>query len=441
MPRCCPKRDRVRLVTVLNCGGMAMIEQNKAIVAYEEEIRRLNRLVEVSLVINSTLDLRPLLNVIMDYAAEITGAESASIMLYDRNNNLLHFVATTTNSPVAKDLMNIPVPLEGSLAGNILRENRAIVLDDVSSDPRHYRRTDDQSGFDTRSLIGVPMRYKEQPIGVLEAVNKKAGSWTDNDQHNMLVLASQAAVAIENTRLVQQLQKAYNELDKLDKLKNDFIAIASHELRTPLSVIMGYATFLKEDAQGEAGEHATHVLNSAMRMRNMIDDMTQLRYLKTGETELAKEHIPLAAIFQAAQADVESMASAKGHVLRVTMPDMGLVVVVDRIKLGMAVTNLLNNAIKFTPNGGEIWFTYARKPKAIWIVVKDSGVGLQQDQLTRIFEEFHQVEDHMTRRHGGMGLGLAIAKGFVEAHGGTIWAESDGLNHGSTFIINLPLGN
>ena len=152
--------------------------------------------------------------------------------------------------------MNIPVPLEGSLAGAILRENRAIVLDDVSNDPRHYRRTDDQSGFDTRSLIGVPMRYKDQPIGVLEAVNKKVGKWTDDDRRNMLVLASQAAVAIENARLVQQLQTAFNELDQLDKLKNDFIAIASHELRTPLSVILGYATFLKEDAQDEVSEHA-----------------------------------------------------------------------------------------------------------------------------------------------------------------------------------------
>jgi signal transduction histidine kinase len=174
-------------------------------------------------------------------------------------------------------------------------------------------------------------------------------------------------------------------------------------------------------------------------MRNLIEDMTNLRYLKMGETELVKEHIPLAAIFQAAQADVESMAAAKGHTLKVNTPDMGLVVVVDRIKLGMAVTNLLNNAIKFTPSGGEILFTTVRKPKAVWIVVKDSGIGLQQDQLMRIFEEFHQVEDHMTRRHGGMGLGLAIAKGLVEAHGGKIWAESEGLNHGSTFIISLPL--
>jgi signal transduction histidine kinase len=416
-----------------------MDEQTDLRSAYEREIQRLTHLVDISLAINSTLDLHTLLNVIMDLSAEITESESASIMLFDRNTNELHFVATTTDNPVANNLVNSPVPLEGSLAGTILRENRAIVLDDVSADPRHYHKTDDRSGFTTRSLIGVPMRYKEQVIGVLEAVNKKEGRWSEEDRRNLLILASQAAVAIENARLVEQLQKAYNELDQIDKLKNDFIAIASHELRTPLSVILGYATFLKEDAQGAVGEHATAVLNSALRMRNLIEDMTNLRYLKLGEAELSREHIPLAALFQAAQNDVGGMAEAKGHLLRVQLPDMSLVVVVDRIKLGMALTNLLNNAIKFTPSGGQITLTYERKPQAVWVIVRDTGIGIPQDQLTKVFEEFHQVEDHMTRRHGGMGLGLSIAKAVVEAHGGHIWAESEGPNRGSTFYINLPL--
>ncbi|HVO71114.1 MAG TPA: HAMP domain-containing sensor histidine kinase, partial [Aggregatilineaceae bacterium] len=213
----------------------------------------------------------------------------------------------------------------------------------------------------------------------------------------------------------------------------------SHELRTPLSVILGYATFLKEDVQGEVSAHASAVLNSALRMRNLIEDMTNLRYLKLGQAELNREHLPLAAIFQSAQNDVLSMVEAKGHLLNVTMPDMSLVVVVDRIKFGMALTNLLNNAIKFTPSGGRISLSYERKPGAVWITVRDNGVGIPQDQLERIFEEFHQVEDHMTRQHGGMGLGLSIARALIEAHGGRIWAESEGPGRGSAFYVNLPL--
>jgi signal transduction histidine kinase len=348
-------------------------------------------------------------------------------------------VATTTTSSVSEELLNIPVPIEGSLAGKILREGQPIVRNDLADDPLHFRDADAQSGFETRSLLGIPMRYRDESIGVLEAVNKKEGPWTKTDLQNMLVLASQSAVAIRNAQMVEQLQKAYDELDQLDKLKSDFISIASHELRTPLSVILGYATFLKEDARGEVSAHASAVLNSALRMRNLIEDMTNLRYLKLGETELSKEHLPLAAIFQAAQGDVEDMAEAKNHVLEVRMPDMGAVVVVDRIRFGMAITNLLYNAIKFTPSGGRITLHHERKPNAIWIIVKDTGVGIPQDQLERIFEEFHQVEDHMTRRHGGMGLGLSIARALVEAHGGRLWAESDGPGQGSTFYISLPL--
>ncbi len=415
-----------------------MSKGSKSPQEYEQEIRRLNRLVEISLAINSTMDVRALLSLIMQHAAEITEAESASIMLYDPNANELRFVAATT-SPIEKELLNIPVPLEGSLAGAILQENRPIVLNDVSGDPRWYRIADAQTGFLTRSLLGVPMRYKDEPIGVLEAVNKRQGEWTADDRRNMLVLAALSAIAIKNAQMLDQLRRAYDELDQLDKLKNDFISIASHELRTPLSVILGYATFLKEEAQGEASVHAGAVLNSALRMRNLIEDMTNLRYLKLGKAELVREHIPLAAVFKAAQLDVQSMAEAKGHTLEVDWPEMSLVVFVDRTKFAMALTNLLNNAIKFTPSGGHIRLTYRLKPGAVWIVVEDNGVGIPPDQLSRIFEEFHQVEDHMTRRHGGMGLGLAIAKALVEAHGGRIWAESAGPGQGSTFIINLPL--
>jgi signal transduction histidine kinase len=361
------------------------------------------------------------------------------VMLYDHTTDQLRFVAATTNDPIVEELLSIPVPIEGSVAGAVLRENKVIVRNDLTNDPLHFRAADAQSGFDTRSIIGVPMRYKEEAIGVLEAVNKREGHWTDTDRRNMLILASQAAVAIKNAQVMDQLQRAYDEINQLDKLKNDFIAIASHELRTPLSVILGYATFLKEDAQGEVSAHASAVLNSALRMRNLIEDMTNLRYLKLGEAELVREHIPLVAIFQAAQNDVESMMEAKGHVLDVHPPDVGLIVVVDRIKLGMALTNLLNNANKFTPSGGRITLTYERKPGAVWIVVQDTGVGIPQDQLERVFEEFHQVEDHMTRRHGGMGLGLSIARALVDAHGGRLWAESDGPGRGSTFYISLPL--
>jgi signal transduction histidine kinase len=290
-------------------------------------------------------------------------------------------------------------------------------------------------------MIAVPMKFKEKIIGVLEGVNKLNGPWTTNDANHILILASQAAVAIQNAQQAEELRRANDELNQLDKLKNDFIAIASHELRTPLGVIMGYASFLQEEAEGEASAHATLVLNSAMHLRNLIEDMTNLRYLQRGDTELIREEVPILAIVEAAIADVEQTLDVKGHQLHLEVPPDPILVNVDRIKFSMSLTNLLNNAIKFTERGGTVSIFVEHHGHEIKIKVTDTGCGIAPDQLERIFEKFYQTEDHMTRKHNGMGLGLSTAKAVVEAHGGHIWAESDGTGKGSTFYITLPLNH
>ncbi len=401
------------------------------------DLAALNRIVEISLILNSTLALAPLLRVIMDAAKELAGAETASILLKDRRTHDLVFTASSSGS--VADLIGRPVPLEGSIAGAILQENRPLAIDDVRADPRHYRRLDEEIHFQTRSVLGVPMRIKDDVVGVLEVVNKLDGSWTDADRSLLTILAAQAAVAIENAQLVEALQKAYDDLSELDQLKDDFIAIASHELRTPLSIILGYAAFLKEEAEGEAGAHADAVFRSALQLRTLIEQMTNLLYLKKGEAEIVQEPVPVAELLRSAQQDFESLASARGHRLVVHPPAEDLHVRVDRSKIGAALGNLLNNAVKFTPSGGEIVLSAVRRPAEVWIRVQDNGVGIPGDYLERIFEEFQQVEDHLTRRHGGMGLGLSIARALAQAHGGRLWAESPGPGQGSTFYLCLPL--
>jgi GAF domain-containing protein len=155
-----------------------------------------------------------------------------------------------------------------------------VQVNNVHDDPRHYRKIGTTRGFETRSILGVPMTAKDRPIGVLEVLNKRTLPWTGDDRSYMSILAAQAAVAIESARLVERLRKANQELNELDKLKNDFIAIASHELRTPLGVILGYASFLQDTSEGAVNEHATKVMNSALQLRRIIEDMTSLRYLK-----------------------------------------------------------------------------------------------------------------------------------------------------------------
>jgi signal transduction histidine kinase len=403
----------------------------------ERQLATQNRLLEISLLLNSTLAQDALINHIMDAAKELSGAEAASILLIEPHTNDLVFAANSSGG--SGDLRGKPVPLEGSIAGMILREEMPVAIDDVSKDPRHYRQLDQQLDFQTRSVLGVPMRIKDKIVGVLEVVNKINGSWTEEDINSVLILAAQAAVAIENAQLITALRSAYDDLGKVDKLKSDFIAIASHELRTPLSVILGYASFLKEEASGSASSHAEAVFRSALQLRNIIEQMTNLRFMQQEDVALEKQVVSVTEMLRAAEQDVMSMVEAKAHHLEVTPPPDDLLVEVDPGRMVTALTNVLNNAVEFTSPEGHIQLSTLPKTNEIWIIVKDNGPGIAARHLEKIFDEFYQVEDHMTRRHGGMGLGLSIARALVQAHNGRIWAESAGNGAGSTFTISLPL--
>jgi GAF domain-containing protein len=205
---------------------------------------QLARLIEVSVTLNSTLNLDELLKFIIHSATEILDCESVSILLYDEKKARLVFAAASGSDP--KKLAETPVPLDNSLAGTIFRENKAISLSDVSQDARHYQMVSKHVNFEVKNLLGVPMRIKDKPTGVIEALNKRDGSFDEGDADILAVIASQAAVAIHNARLVKALQDAYNELHAADQLKANFLALASHELRTPLGIIIGYATFLQQ---------------------------------------------------------------------------------------------------------------------------------------------------------------------------------------------------
>ena len=409
----------------------------------EHKVEVLSQLIEVSTQLNSTLQLDELLRYIMDAAASITGSEAASVLLWNNNTRELFFAATTTDSPL--DLIGKPVPLEGSIAGTIMRERRIVQVDNAQDDPRRYTKLeeseDNSSGFITKSLLGVPMTVKNRMIGVLEAVNKRKLHWTEDDRRYLSALAVQAAVAIESAQLVSALKKANDELSQVDKLKNDFIAIASHELRTPLGVILGYASFLHEETRNtpQTSGHAQKVMDSALQLRKIIEDLTNLRYLQQNPSDLRQEPISMSQLLQDVHFDIMTLLDAKGQDLEIKPIDDDVHVHVDRARMAMAITNLLANAIEFTPNGDRITIQPEKRNDEVWIRVIDRGIGIEPNQLDRIFEKFYQVENHMTRHHEGLGIGLSISKGIVEIHQGRIWAESDGLGKGTTVTISLPL--
>jgi signal transduction histidine kinase len=403
---------------------------------HDSLIRRLSRLVEVSVTLNSTLDPNKLLKFIIDTAADLLDCEAASVLLYNEKRGELFFATATGSDP--NKLAQIPVPLEGSIAGTIFRENKPLVINDVQQDPRHYQQVGQSVHFQTRMLLGVPMRIKTKVTGVLEALNKRTGNFNETDIRLLSVIADLAAVAIHNASLMHELQKAYDEISRVEKIKSDFIAIASHELRTPLGVVLGYAEFLKEETHGELSEHAEMVLNSAIKLRVLVEDMTNMNLMHLGTTRLELQPLAIQSVLQAAWDEIANTAQAKGHLLDFKLPEQSLMVKADPDKLALIFNNVLNNAVRFTPDGGMIEVIVRPERKDVRVEVRDNGIGIPPNELEHVFEEFYQVEDHMRRRHGGMGLGLSIAQGIVRLHGGKIWAESRGEGQGTTIVVLIP---
>ena len=397
---------------------------------------QLKRLVELSVTLNSTLDLDNLLQLITATATELLDCEAASILLYDEKDKRLFFAAATGSNP--EELAKIPVPLDSSLAGTIFRTNQPIILSNVENDPRHFPLVSDQIQLKVKTLLGVPMPIKDRTVGVLEAVNKRTGVFDEHDASLLAVAAAHAAIAINNARLLRATQKALERVKESDLLKSNFLALASHELRTPLNIIMGYSTVLKEDSKGELSDHASQVFTAARQMRSILDEMNNLAILKSDEMLLKLQKVPMEDVLVFACEEFHDIAAARKQSLVYDFADEAHVVNVDIDKTAQAFGNILSNALRFSPEGTDITIGVRKDGNQVLSWVQDQGIGIPTDKLEKIFEEFYQIEPPNTRHYGGLGIGLTIAKGLIEAQGGKIWAESQGKGTGSTFKVMLP---
>jgi signal transduction histidine kinase len=390
---------------------------------------------DVSRELNSTIGLDALLNKIIDEAASLTNAEAASILLLDPYTRELRFRATS--GEMSHEIANTPVPLNSSIAGTVLTTNKPLIVNDVSEDPRWNPQVSQTLNFPTGSILGVPMHDVDRPVGVLEALNKGNGQFNEEDVAILSILADLAGVAIEKARLFAELQQANQQLNELDRLKSDFIAVASHELRTPLSIILGYVSYLREVADPDNVKQLDSVLRAAVRLRNLIQDMLNLQYVDAGRTSLEKRPVDLAQVIQSLISDRDEVYLTKQQTVRTKIPKQPMPVLVDRNMVRVIFNNLFDNATKFTPEEGRITVSIEQHGNETWTIVKDTGIGIPEDQLNRIFNRFYQLEPHLSRQYEGMGLGLAIAKELAELNRGRIWADSV-LGEGSQFYVAFP---
>lgn len=400
-------------------------------------LHRARRLLDISIALNTLRDPEELLRYIIDTATEVIQCKAASLLLYDEAEQRLRFVAATGENSEA--LADIPVPLDGSIAGAIFRENRPIIVSDTQQDERHFDGVAKQTGVQTSALLGVPMCIDGYPIGVFEVLNPKDGSFSDDDVETLLVMAAQAAVAIENVRQRRALREARDRLAGLDRLKSDFMALASHELRTPLAIILGCGDLLRSAAGPDTARFAEDVMRAGGRMHEVIETLEEMSFLQDEASELVLTPTVLQATIHEAWDKAGVVTSGLNTVL--DMPEQPFHVEADPRRLQLVFVTLFKNALALTPDGGTLQVTLCEEHGDAYLQMQDSGPGLSETDCTRIFDPFYQVEDHLTRSHEGMGMGLTIASACVRLHRGRLWAESEGLGQGSTFHLRLPLAS
>jgi signal transduction histidine kinase len=403
-----------------------------------DQSKLLIRLLEVTRNLSVTVDLETYLQSILSAATELTGSETASLMGYDEETREFFFRHVPWFH--RDSLKNVRVPLEGSAAGWAFLNVKPLVINDTRNDPRRFSGIDELIGFVTRSILVVPLVLYGRPMGVFEVFNKAgASSFTEEDIVILETLASLAMTALRNDTLESNMALSQDEARDLDRVKNEFIAITSHELRTPLGLILGHSTFLRELVGNDYKEQVDVIIRSATRLKEIIENLSSVDNFQTGGASLRLRKVSVKRIIEDVSASFRDMAMEKGVMLKSEIDrNQDLLVDADGSKIAIVLSNLVKNALTFTNNGGHVTIRGGLDSGYVKVVVEDDGVGIPAKELSQIFERFYQVESHLTRRHGGMGLGLSVAKVMVQMHGGRIWAES-AEGAGSTFTFLLPL--
>ncbi len=398
--------------------------------AAEVTLARLRRLLDVSVALNAHGDTARLLDYIAQTTTDVLDCQAASILLFDEVTGALRFAAATGEAGAS--LVGTEVPVHKSLAGTVFCDNRIVHAADVEADARHHSDTDTQTGFVTRSMLGVPMRIDGHAVGVLQALNPNRPAFDRADAEALLIVASQAAVAIRNARHDAALRRANERLGELDRLKTNFMSIASHELRTPITAVQGFGQILAEEVRGDLHTFAQAIVGAGDRMMDVVETIDVMAEL---QGEFGAHPGALASMARVLD---EVVTEAAPHA-ELALPDGPLLVEGDGRRLRLAVRNLVRNAVQFSDPGARLRVAAEVADGEVCLAITDSGRGLSAEDLERVFEAYVQVQDPDRRDHEGLGVGLTVARAVVLQHGGRLWIESPGLGHGATVHARLPL--
>jgi GAF domain-containing protein/CheY-like chemotaxis protein len=389
----------------------------------------------------STFDLQAVLNTLVESVARLCEADMAAIRR-PKGSAFLHVASRGVPKAVTEYMENHPIgPDRGSVAGRVLLEGNPIHISDVQADPEYTMvGITSQGGFHT--LLGVPLLREGTPIGVIILGRKTVRPFSDKQIELVTTFADQAVIAIENVRLFDEIQDKSRQLEIASKHKSQFLASMSHELRTPLNAIIGVTEMLREDAEAlkQDVEPLDRVLSAGRHLLALINDILDLSKIEAGRMELHLETFPLTSVIEDVAKTVEPMAAKNANRIVVDCaPGLGTMHA-DQTRFRQALLNLAGNANKFTANGTVTIVARAQRLDGrdeIAIAVTDTGIGMTEEQIGRLFQEFSQADASTTRKYGGTGLGLAISRHFCRMMGGDVTVESKP-GVGSTFTIRLP---
>jgi PAS domain S-box-containing protein len=432
-------------------GLLAALERERHQLA--DEARALETINRISVAIAAELDLGRLVQIVTDEATALTGAQFGAffynVLRADGESYMLYTLSGAPREAFSK----FPMPRNTEIFDPTFRGEGVVRIHDVTRDARFGKNAPyygmPKGHLPVRSYLAVPVVSRSGVvIGGLFFGHGEPGVFTEWDERVVLGVAAQVAVAMDNASLFEAEQRARaaaeearHKAEEESRLKDEFLATVSHELRTPLNSMLGWASMLRSRELDEAmWRRALETIErNARSQAHIIEDILDTSRIITGRMRLNVQPVDLVAVVDAAVDAVRPAAEAKALRLQTVLGVQSGTILGDPERLQQIVWNLLSNAVKFTPRGGKVQVLAERVNSHVEITVADTGEGIPEAFLPYVFDRFRQADGTATRQHGGLGLGLSIARHLVELHGGAITAESSGDGRGATFTVSLPL--
>ncbi len=395
----------------------------------EKRLLQARTLQAVGALLTSELGLQQVLERILDLLSQVVEYDGASIQLLDESQQPQ--LATARGYDNLEQMSGF-LEKRVSLAMRSFMDSeqpKIFLVSDAANDPRCTHPAREKA---SGSCVSAPLVIKNRLIGILNVDHHRPYAYDDEVCETIMAFANQAAIAIENARLYEDLQEALLASERVFR-------VVSHELRTPISIIHGYAELLETQSNhlvDEQQEQAlSFIIEQSQQLAQLVDQL--MAYHELERRSLNQERVDVAEWLQHITQMWERVMEEKSILLHLDLePDLGRVIG-DRDYLDRVLNNLLHNARKFTPEGGDIWVRAWPESEWVHIAVQDSGVGIAADMLDKLFEPFYQA-NAAHQRFRGLGLGLSLAREIITRHGGRIWAESEGKGKGATFIFTLP---